>query len=141
VQHAAGTGLRRSPAAPTVRVRNSARREDRYQPYRRAPSKARESERRRARSEAARPRAGPGFTLHMFPDRETPARRRLFLLVVLLAVTGWGAVSARRGELRLREVEAAAVQATAQLREGLPIVAWEGRALTLRLRRGISRIF
>ncbi len=79
---------------------------------------------------------GAGLRLHVFPRDKAPTRRRLFLLIVLLAVTAWGAVSTRNGNLELGELEEAAVE----LLEAVPILMWESRELALWTRQRLARI-
>lgn len=112
--------------------------EHRYQPYRRAPSKAGRGKRR---PQGESPRSlrslpGAGLRLHVFPPDKTSNRRRLFLLIVLLAVTAWGAVSSRQGDIQLADLEEAGVE----LLEAVPILVWEGRELALRMRERLASI-
>ena len=79
---------------------------------------------------------GAGLRLHVFPADKPPARRRLFLLIVLLGVTAWGAFSSRQGDLLISELEEAAVE----LLEAVPILMWEGRELAQWTRQRIGRI-
>lgn len=101
---------------------------ERYQPYRRAPQRARRSRRRRARREiAGRPRPQRSVS----SEAPTRRRRRLFLLLTLLVVTAWGAVAVRQGDVELDELD----EETVELLQALPPLFSQGLQWVQSIRR------